>query len=294
MKKKPFRVIRFVLLAIGFFILSGILAIGLFADKGLKMVVDSAGTQALNVRVHVDNASLSILKGRINLYNLIVDNPKGYQHKQFLDLKQADIKVDIKSLLSEAIDIEKIRLDGAKIVLEQRGVSSNNLQDIIKGLPPKEDESESSGKKLHIKSLEIVNTDVQIKLLPVPGKIDTIPLKLSKIELTNLGTDNNLDVAELSREILLAIAGGIARQGAGIIPDELLKPFISELQKLGTLSGLILDSGKKILESGAGLGKGATKIGENIGKGVIDNIDDTGKGITEGIKNILIPKEEKK
>lgn len=284
---------RIILLVFALIIISVILAIGLFADKALKIAIDTAGTKALNVKVNVDKAALSILQGKISLLNLIVDNPQGYQHKQLLVLKQADIKVDTKSLLNEVINIEKIKLDGAKVVFEQRGVSGNNIQDIIKGLQPKTQSSETSGKKLHIKSLEIINTDVQIKLLPVPGKIDTIPLKLSKIELTDLGTDNKLDITELSRKILLAIAGGIAQQGAGIIPDELLNSFQSELQKLGTLPGLMLDSGKKILGSGTDVGKEAGKIGENIGKGVIDNIDDAGKGITEGIKNILKPKEEK-
>ena len=147
---------------------------------------------------------------------------------------------------------------------------------------------------MHIKKLEITNTEVQVKLLPVPGKIDTIPLKLSKIELTNLGSDNKLDMVELTREILLAIAGGIAQQGTGIIPDEMLNSFVSELQKFGALSDVILDSGKKILDSGTDAGKGIKNIGENLGKGVLENIDDAGKGVTEGLKNILKPKEEKK
>ena len=285
MKKKKFKILRIVLLIVLIFIVSVIFALGLFADKALKVAIDTAGTKALKVKVNVDKAALSIFQGKLSLQNLQVDNPEGYQHKQLLDLKQADIKVDTKSLLSDTINIEEIKLDGTKVVFEQRGISGNNIQDIIKGLPPKQEQSEPSGKKLRIKKLEITNTDVQIKLLPVPGKIDTIPLKLSKIELTDLGSDDKLDMVALSREILLAIAGGIAQQGAGIIPDELLNSFVTQLQNVGALSGVILDSGKKILESG-------TNIGKEAGKGVMDNVDDVGKGITEGLKGILNSKEE--
>ena len=292
MKKKKFRIIRLILLLVALIVISVIFAPGLFANKALKIAIDTAGTKALTVKVNVDKVALSVLRGRISLHNLMVDNPEGYQHEKLLELKQGDVKVINKSLLTETVDIEKIKLDGTKVVFEQRGVSGNNLQDVIKRLPPQKQESEPSGKKLHIKNLEIVNTEVQIKLLPVPGKIDTIPLKLSKIELTNLGADNKLGMIELSREILLAIAGGIAQQGAGIIPEEILTPFVSELQKFGALSGVILDSGKKILESGTNIGNEAKKIGENISKGVLENIDDTGKGITEGLKGVLKPKED--
>ena len=291
-EEKRLRIIRLILLVIALIVISVIFAPGLFANKALKIAISTAGTKALTVKVSVDKVALSVLRGRISLYNLIVDNPEGYQHEKLLELKQADVKVIAKSLLTEVVNIEQIKLDGTKVVFEQKGVSSNNLQDIIKKLPPQKQESEPSGKKLHIKNLEIVNTEVQIKLMPIPGQIDTIPLKLSKIELTNLGADNNLDMIELSREILLAIAGGIAQQGAGIIPEEVLTPFVSELQKFGALSGVILDSGKKILESGTDIGKEAKKIGENVGKGVLDNIDDTGKGIGEGLKGILRPEEE--
>ena len=294
MKKKKFRILRLVFLVIAFLLISVIFAPGLFADRAIKMAIQSAGTKALTVKVNLDKVALSILQGRISLYNLQVDNPEGYQHEKLLELKKAEVKIATRSLLNEVVEIENIKLDGTKVVFEQRGISGNNLQDIIKRIQPKQRESESAGKKLHIKKLEITNTEVQVKLLPVPGKIDTIPLKLSKIELTNLGSDNKLDMVELTREILLAIAGGIAQQGTGIIPDEMLNSFVSELQKFGTLSGVILDSGKKILDSGTDAGKGIKNIGENLGKGVLENIDDAGKGVTEGLKNILKPKEEKK
>lgn len=292
MKKNFFKIIRSAIVIIFVLIILIIIAVELLAGKALKIAIETEGTKALTVPVNIDKAALSFLQSSISLQNLVVDNPEGYQHKKLLELKQGDIKVDIKSLLSEAVNIEYIKLDGTKIVFEQRGVSGNNLQDLIKRLPPAEKASEPGGKKLHIKKVEITNTDVQIKLLPIPGKVDTIPLKLSKIELKDLGSDNKLDMISLTREILLAIAEGIARQGKGIIPDEMLNSFVSELQKIGTLSGVILDSGKKVLETGTDIGKEVINIGENLGKGVIDNIDNTGKGITEGIKGILQPKKK--
>ena len=293
--KKLFKLLYFVLAAILVILIVIVIAAGLFANRALRVAVETAGTKALNVGVTVGQVDLSILRGRVGLENLMINNPPGYQHEKLLVLNQANITVDTKSLLSDVVNIKDIRLDGAKVVLEQRGVSGNNLQDIIKQLPAKQDQpSEPGGKKLHIDTLEITNTQVSVKLLPVPGKIDTIPLKLGTIKLNNLGEDNNLDTVTLTREILLAIAGGIAQQGADILPEEMIGSLVSQLSNLGALPGALLDTGGKILKTGTDIGKGATDAGKDVGSGVIKGVEDVGKGVTEGLKGLLKSKEEEK
>ena len=291
--KKPLKILYIVFVVLIILIVAAFVIISLFADSAIKVAIETAGTKALNVGVSVDKVDLSILGGKIGFQNLIINNPPGYQHEKLLELNKADITVDTKSLLSDTVNINEINLDGIKVVFEQRGVSGNNLQDIIKQLPEKQEQtSEPSGKKLHIDDLVISNTQVQIKLLPVPGKIDTIPMKLSTIEMKNLGGDNNLDTVTLSRTILLAIAGGIAEQGADILPKEMLGSLVSELMKVGGISDILLDSGIKILGTGADIGKGAADVGGNVGKGILKGVGDTGKGITEGLKGILQPKDK--
>lgn len=291
--KKPLKILYIVFVVLIILVVAAFVIISLFADSAIKVAIETAGTKALNVGVSVDKVDLSILGGKIGFQNLIINNPPGYQHEKLLELNKADITVDTKSLLSDTVNINEINLDGIKVVFEQRGVSGNNLQDIIKQLPEKQEQtSEPSGKKLHIDDLVISNTQVQIKLLPVPGKIDTIPMKLSTIEMKNLGGDNNLDTVTLSRTILLAIAGGIAEQGADILPKEMLGSLVSELMKVGGISDILLDSGIKILGTGADIGKGAADVGGNVGKGILKGVGDTGKGITEGLKGILQPKDK--
>jgi hypothetical protein len=291
--KKLFKLLYFVLAAILVIALVVVIAVGLFANRALKMAVETAGTKALNVGVTVGKVDLSILSGTLGLENLMINNPPGYQHEKLLELSQVNISVDTRSLLSDVVNIKDIRLDGAKVVLEQRGVSGNNLQDIIKQLPAKQDKtSKPGGKKLHIDTLEITNTQVSVKLLPVPGKIDTIPLKLGTIKLTNLGDDNNLDTVTLTRTILLAIAGGIARQGADILPKEMIGSLVSQLSNIGALPGALLDTSGKILKTGTDIGKGATDAGKDVGSEVIKGVEDVGKGVTEGLKGLLKSKDE--
>ena len=291
--KKPLRILYFGFVAILILVVVALVAIGLFANSALRVAIESAGTKALNVGVSVSKVDLSILRGRLGFENLMINNPPGYKHDRLLELSQANITINTKSLLSDVVNIKYIKLDGVKIVLEQRGISSNNLQDIIKELPAKESEtSEPSGKKLHIDLLEITNAEVNIKLLPLPGKVDTIPLKLGTIKLTDLGNNNDLDTVGLTRVILLAIAGGIAKQGADILPEEMLGSLISELKNIGAISGVLFDTGTKILGAGTDIGKGATDAGKDVGTEVIKGVEDIGKGITEGLGDLLKSKEK--
>lgn len=136
---------------------------------------------------------------------------------------------------------------------------------------------------MHIDELVISNTTVKVKVLPVPGKLDTIPLKLATIRMTNLGSDNKLDAAVLTGKILSAIARGIAEQGAGILPDDLVNG-------LSTALGKTLDLGKDVIKGGADVGKKVIEGAGDAGKKVLEGAGDIGKGIGEGLKGLLKPK----
>jgi hypothetical protein len=275
--KKPLKILRIVLLVILILILVISVLVHLFAGRALKIGIEAGGTKALNVGVSVSDAELSILGGEVSIENLVIDNPPGYQHDKLLELKEGRVKVDIRSLMGDVVKIREIKLDGINVVLEQRGVSGNNLQDVIKAIPtsepkPKEEakeEVEGPGKKLQIDNLEITNVTVKAKLLPVPGKADTVTMKLKPIVMTNLGSDEKMDMAKLSGKILLAITSGVAEQGAGVLPDGMVNTMKSTLGKTVELGKTATEEGKKLIEEGA----------------------ETGKGILEGFKGLLKPKK---
>jgi len=251
----------------------GVVAIGLFADSAVKAGIESAGSKALNVKVSVEDVDLSIISGSLGLGDLVIGNPPGYQHDSLLQLNKADIKVDTRSLLTDRVRINDIKMDGLNLVLEQKGISSN-LNEVIKSIQhgPKT-EAEPSGKKLNINNLDISNVVVTIKLLPVPGQADTVTLKLSPIKMTDLGSDDKLDTATLVGKILLAIAGGVAEQGAGVLPKDMVNTMTSTM-------GKVVDMGMDIIGGGTGAGQEAIKGTEDIGK------------LTEGLKGILKPKQD--
>ncbi len=253
-----------------------LLMVQLFADRALKAGIEMGASRALKVAVEVSDVDLSVLGGSLGIKGLVINNPQGYQHKKLLELNRAKVKVDVASLMSDEIHIKQIKLDGMTLVIEQKGLT-NNLKEIIDGLgrqdKPKTEEPEKQGKarQLIVDDLKITNVTVKVKMLPVPGRQDTFEMKLNPIEMKALGSDSKLDVAMLSSKILQAIAGGVAEQGVGILPDEVISPIKSGLKEVTQLGGVVIDEGKKVLEEGK----------------------DIGETLTEGIKNIFKLNKEK-
>lgn len=262
-----------------------VVLIGLYADSAVKMGIEKGGSAALPVGVKVGDVDLSILRGRLALHELKVENPEGYKHEHLLELKDGSVDVSLGSLLGDTVKIKHIKLDGTVLVLEQKDLLNNNVKDIIKALP-KEEEAETEpagpGKKLHIDELVISNTTVKVKLLPLPGKVDTIPLPLSTITMKDLGSDNNLNTAKLVRTILTALFKGIAEKGKGVLPDDLMNGITGEL-------GVLMGKGQEILKEGAEAGKKLLEgaVGDESKK-LLDNLGDAGKGL----KGLLPGKKE--
>ena len=267
------KILRIVLLTIVALIVCIVVLIHFFGNSLLKTGIETAASNTLSVAVNIDDMDFSILGAKVGFQGLVIDNPPGYKHEKLLEVADARIAVSTRSLLKDTINIKEIMLDGVNVVLEQKGVTSNNLQDIIKAIPKSEepeDETKKAGKKLHIDKLELTNVVVQAKLLPVPGKVDTVTLKLDPIVMTDLGSDDKLDMAKLTGKILLAIATGVAKQGAGLLPESIT-------DAMGATLGITADLGKAAVEGGAKL---------------LEEGADAGKGIIEGVQGLLKPKKK--
>lgn len=273
MMKKGKKVLTSLLTGLVILIAAIGLMINIFGDRLLKTGIETGARKALQVGVRLDDISLSILGGKLNLNNLEVDNPQGYQNPQLLSLNHAYMALNVKSLLSDTVEMEKIQLNNISLTIEQKGLT-NNLQDILNSLPKSDTPSKTdtkSSKNLKIKELQINGVEVAVKLLPVPGRADNIKFKLSPITLNNIGTDETIDVAQLTGVILKAIAGGVMEDGKELLPLDMIN-----------------DLSKGVL----GIGQDILKQGTDVGKGILEGAGDIGKGAGEALKGIFEKKKD--
>lgn len=241
-------VLNFILLPIVILLVVLTATFYLVGTSLIKSGVEKAASSALGVPVTIKGITLSILQGHVSVKGLVVKNPPGYANETLLELGEATVNLDIGSLMSDTVNIQLIKLDGMKLTIEQKGLS-NNLKEILDKLPKTEPKPEE-GKGLHVNHLEITNTNVMVKLLPIPGKSDTVSLKLDPIIMDNLGTDQKLRTGALTAKVIKAIATGVAKQGAGVLPDDMVKGIGSSLDKAAEIGKAATEEGKKVLESG--------------------------------------------
>lgn len=230
-----------------------IIIVGIFYFFGnhlIKAGIETGGTKALKVGVSVGSVDLSLLGGSVAIKELVVENPKGYENKNLLELGSGEVKTKISALLGNPAVIQQIKLDNVNVVLEQKGLS-NNIQDVLNALPPAGEKSgEGGGKKLKVDELVLNNITVKAKLLPIPGKSDTVTLHLTPITMHNLGGDNKFDTGELSKIILGKITEAIAKEGAGILPKDMVGAMESSLGKNFNLSPETIKKAEELLKSG--------------------------------------------
>lgn len=244
-----------------------LLAFEMFGEGIIKSGVEKAGEKALKVKVEVDDLDLAIYSGKVKIEGLNIKNPEGYENKSLLELGSGKVETSMKSLFSDPVEIASIVLDEITLTIEQKGLT-NNLQEVLNNLPKSDaPQAETEGKGLVIKNLQITNTTVKVKLLPVPGQNDTVTLKLDPIEMKDLGTDSKMDMAKLSGKILTALATGVTKQGIGILPDDIL----------GAIEGSLGDLDKEVE-------KVKKKVEEILG-------EDAGKEVLEGVKGLFEKKE---
>ena len=229
-------VLKFVVLPLVILLVVIAAAFFLIGNTIIKTSVEKAAGSTLGVPVTIKGIDLSILQGHIGIKGLVVKNPPGYANETLLELGEAIVNLNIYSLMSNTVKIKLIKLDGTQLTMEQKGLT-NNLKEVLDKLPKEEKgakpSTEEKGKDLHIDKLEITNTKVRVKLLPVPGKADTVSLNIDPIIMTGLGTDKKLKTSELVAKVIGAIATGIVKQGAGLLPDDMVNGIGSATAEMG-------------------------------------------------------------
>lgn len=306
--KKPLKILLIIVLVLVVAVLALIVSLPGLVNGPIREQVEVQASKALQTNVAVGGVKFSLFQGSGGIQNLAVDNLPGYEHARMMELGECHVDVGLKTLMDNPIRIQQVKLDNITVVLEQKkGLKiTNNIKEMLDKLQKEDEEKEKDKEKakaekeadekpakdIVIDQLEIRGVVVKVKLLPVPGKIDTMTIKLDPIIMEGLGTGEHMDVGKLSRKVFLAIINGILKQG-GELPGAVLEGLGEGLKGLGSLTvDLLEDTGKALQDTGKALGEGAKDVGKELEEGV----KDVGKNLEDSVKGIgdLFKKDEKK
>lgn len=246
-----------------------VLAIDLIVETG----VEKGATYALGVDTTIDDLSLSLLRGRLRMDGLRVDNPEGFKSENLMTSGTFELALQIGSLFTDTVEVDSFLLDGLDIHIEQ-GLGKSNVGVIMDNLKkfesdePAEDESRQAGKKVKVNKIVIRNVNAYFHI----GGAPAIKVPVGEIVITEISSDGGgIMMGRLISKIMIAIFEGAFDAGKGKVSAETLKGMTSQLDELTSAA---MEHSKKILD-------GASKA-----------VDDAGKSIGDLLKKLPGTKKE--
>ena len=187
-------------------------------DAAVKTTVQTAGSAAMGTEVTLDNVSLRLLRGEIDLQEMRIQNPpnNGYEKPFFFDLKDAAFKVERGTLLSNEIHVPVVEMTGLTMYLEPGDDGEYNheviLANIEKFLESEQKETpQEDAEEIKVRVGKLVMRDVKVyyktKLF-----IQT-PLHVNEIVMDELdSTGEGVNVGQVLSIVIVGALRGVATE----------------------------------------------------------------------------------
>ncbi|MFH0953136.1 MAG: AsmA family protein [Verrucomicrobiota bacterium] len=260
-------------------IVVAVVAASLFLGSIIKTSVNTVGPKVMGVPVKLDGARFSLLTGHVKLSGLEIGNPEGFKTPSAMKLGDLEIKLNVPSLLSNKIIIERIHV-GAPQITYERGLKDSNLSKLLAQIQgeakpeekPKEEEpapagKEEGGQKVQINDFLIENARLNLSITGLGG--NQLPIPLPPIHLKDIGKEKEgASVTEVISQVLNAIlksAGTAATAAVDLVGKGAEKAGEIAAQGVEKASAI---AGQGVEKAGELAGKGVEKTGELAGKGI--------------------------
>ncbi|MEZ5759035.1 MAG: hypothetical protein R3D86_12515 [Emcibacteraceae bacterium] len=205
--------------------------------------------------VELAKVDLDPANGAASVTGLVIGNPEGFKSSHAFKIDNMSVKLDIKSLTSDVIHINEIRLDAPDMIYEI-GTKGNNIGKIQENVDKYVadlglESSDDSELKYIIDHVYINGTKVQIASDLVGGRGAGVTLP-------------NLDIADIGKRENGAIATDVLKQIFGVVNKSVSQVAQSEM--LGDVKNKVNDAAGNVVKELEG--KVADQVGEKL-KGLI-------------------------
>jgi hypothetical protein len=257
------KVIKYVgvfIIVILLLVIAGLSYVASNLNELVKDSVQTVGSDVLQTAVTLETVDVQLMQSRVSLTGLRIANPPGFSDPNIFEMQQVVVDIDVMTLLDKLVHIEEIRIDGARVIAEQKG-SKINLQVMQEKLAGEEGAAQPTPAAEGEPS---ATPDITIKL-------DTFNFVNSS---TYLLSDQWGDREFLVPAINLQNVGG----ERGLPPEQfanaLLKPILAQLNKglQGQLKQIFKDKGREKLKAEEDRAK--KRLDSELEKQFGDNADD--------------------
>jgi AsmA family len=188
-------------------------------NRIVKHEVEVQGTASMRLATALDSARIALFGGKVGLHGLSIASPKGFAAPHMLELGDLDVAVQYDELRKQPIHVESLRLDKAKLVVEQSNGTFNfrKAMELQPEKPP-----DKNPMQLVIDQVRV--DDAQVILRPgLPGIPQEIAVPIPALTMKDVGkgkgANNGAAIKEVAMEIVSAMAASAAKSDK--VPPEL-------------------------------------------------------------------------
>lgn len=205
-------------------IIVAVVVVFLNLDRLVKQGVETVGPKITKTDVRLSGVSLSPFSGNGKLKGLFIGNPQGFKTPSAIEVGEMEVQVNLGSLKSDKIVVEKVVIQAPVITFEGT-LSGSNLKKIMDNVEAMAGSSEDTGtsKTIQIKDLTITGGKINFSFTGLGGR--TVSAPLPDLHLTHIGTDDKgATVAQATKQVLGAVVSNV---------DKIAAKMIQEVGKLG-------------------------------------------------------------
>ena len=257
-----------IILGILIVLIALVVVVIILIDPIAKNALEKGAPLVLGTNVSVERIHIEPLNGRVEITNLIVDNPgESYSSEYAIKLGDIIADIDLNTVTKDKIRIEEMFLKDVDVVYETNVINSN-LQDILDNVKKldtaeksekKEDKTdkESKEKTLQVDLIELSSVGVTVQ---AKGAAAGLPIKVTIDPLTNLGTDEEgITPVGLTLRILGAIVTTAIKTAGGSVGDAAAAISDAAADAVAGATSAAVDAGKEAVGGAVDAASGALK-----------------------------------
>jgi len=205
----------------------------------IKKQIEQIGSKVTEQPVTVSKVDMKLLKGAGTINGLVLANPSTYKAPSLFSLKEVTLDINLKSLTTDLIVIDRIVIDKPEAVVEFTENGSANIKDILDAIkkntasngvsqPAQETTSGGSDPIMRVNKFVLAGVALTVDLTKLGNKAHQATL--ADISLTNIGGQSGMPASQLGAELVKQALSSIWKQ-AKKEQTEILKDEVEDKVK---------------------------------------------------------------
>ena len=220
----------------------------------IKHAVEKFGPEITGTEVTLSDVDISLLSGKAAINNLVIGNPKGFKSDSAISIGTVELALDLGSLTSDKIQVNKILMDAAELTFELNNTGGSNISALQKNIEQRTasasgsstnsgSASSSESQSMAVDNIYINKTKVNVVASALGGK--GTGLVLPDIHMKDIGKSGKGESpAEVANQVFAKLSKAVIAAVSKELPTDQIKGAVDKAlgdkvkEATGKLKGL--------------------------------------------------------